>query len=75
VTGCHAVQPTNHIKKERHEMTNEIETMVESAICNLIDSKKTFSGMTYEQGLRDALEWVADGCEPQDDPTLDYIEE
>jgi len=51
-------------------MSQEIEKTAEEidqAICEVLDpDRRKYSGMTYEDGIRDALEWVLGNMSDED---------
>ena len=52
---------------------NSIEEKAQAAADKIADSKKRFPGMTYEQGVIAALEWVANGCpDDESDPSNEF---
>jgi len=54
------------MEKTKEEIEEAVNKIIDHIIENEEQSK--FPSMTYEQGIREALEWVLGG----DDPTVEY---
>lgn len=53
---------------EEFDLDSEIKDRMREAYNRIMNSKRRFAGMTYEQGIRDAFDWLMDeGTDPSED--------